>query len=803
MTDIDLPKSCFIATEKLDNKGEKGEYLVWQSIKNIFVNHDILAYWRYPLFNTKNQRKEPDILIFEKKIGVIIIEVKAINIEQIVSINGHLWQYKNFYTNQGNPYQQAENQLFNVLDYFSTEPSLSQQIKGRVLIALPFIKSKAWQEKGFDKLPSNPPIIFANDLLNLDSLKEKIINTSTVVKGRELDSQQWKILLSIITGKSVIIPPTYRVLTKDNSRGKIINKLINYYYHLDLKQEIISKKNLNAVEGIKGTAGTGKTLLLCQKAAYFHLKYPEWKIAFIFFSRSLYEQIITLIDKWLRHFSNNKIGYNTFDKNLLILHGWGNKNQEGFYSLICHQTKSSKLRVNDTYSQSPNDSLAEVCCQLLENKKIPALFDLIILDEAQDFLSSRWLFQGKQPFLYLVYNALAPNYINGKERKKLIYAYDEIQCLNQIGETYQRGLFADILPSNHPSEKIYTLTNSYRTPKRIINTAFAINMGWCRPLGVLTMIKSAHSWQEMGYKLRGNLQSNNNISIERKNHKYIHPLDNFDRGEIINFQSFYSRQEELNYLAEKILYNLRYDGLRPSRQILVIVLGNGYESQIIENQCRDVLERNAISVYFPHQDNSRQFWQDGAVTVCNVYQAKGNEAFLVYIIGCDRIAKEEDNISLRNQLFVALTRSKGWVYLSGVGNYVMYSELKEVLAVKGDSFNLTLRNLPENIIKASEKEDLLKRFALGNRNFKYLCLSGESFKGCCLDNINLIGSNLEKINFQQTSLEKAKFINADLKDVDFRNANLKNAKFIGANLTRVNFDGANLTNVDFSDTKMI
>lgn len=33
MTDIDLPKSCFIATEKLDNKGEKGEYLVWQSIK--------------------------------------------------------------------------------------------------------------------------------------------------------------------------------------------------------------------------------------------------------------------------------------------------------------------------------------------------------------------------------------------------------------------------------------------------------------------------------------------------------------------------------------------------------------------------------------------------------------------------------------------------------------------------------------------------------------------------------------------------------------------------------------------------
>lgn len=50
-----------------------------------------------------------------RALGLIIIEVKSINISQIVSLVGHRWQYQNFYTNFGYPYQQAENQLFALL----------------------------------------------------------------------------------------------------------------------------------------------------------------------------------------------------------------------------------------------------------------------------------------------------------------------------------------------------------------------------------------------------------------------------------------------------------------------------------------------------------------------------------------------------------------------------------------------------------------------------------------------------------------------------------------------------------------
>ena len=89
--------SKFIATEILNQKGERGEKLVWDSIQRAFTKRKCLAYWRYPIFSQQEFRKEPDILIADYQLGLIVIEVKGIKIEQLAAINGHRWQYQNFY----------------------------------------------------------------------------------------------------------------------------------------------------------------------------------------------------------------------------------------------------------------------------------------------------------------------------------------------------------------------------------------------------------------------------------------------------------------------------------------------------------------------------------------------------------------------------------------------------------------------------------------------------------------------------------------------------------------------------------
>ncbi|MBF6596259.1 MAG: hypothetical protein IVW51_17670 [Thermaceae bacterium] len=63
---------------------------------------------------------------------------------------------------------------------------------------------------------------------------------------------------------------------------------------------------------------------------------------------------------------------------------------------------------------------------------------------------------------------------------------------------------------------------------------------------------------------------------------------------------------------------------------------------------------------------------------------------MVYVLGLDAIAQREASPEARNELFVALTRSRGFAYLSGIGNYPFYDEAGQVLR-SGSSFNFVYR----------------------------------------------------------------------------------------------------------------
>ena len=104
----DAASHKFITTEPLGKGGESGEQRVWDTVQDAFANRECIGYWRYPIFSQAGKfRKEPDILIADFDLGLIIIEVKSITIDQIVNIAGHRWEYQNFYITFGNPYQQA------------------------------------------------------------------------------------------------------------------------------------------------------------------------------------------------------------------------------------------------------------------------------------------------------------------------------------------------------------------------------------------------------------------------------------------------------------------------------------------------------------------------------------------------------------------------------------------------------------------------------------------------------------------------------------------------------------------------
>ncbi|MGK7876230.1 MAG: pentapeptide repeat-containing protein [Xenococcaceae cyanobacterium] len=813
--------SCkFITTEPLSKSGEAGEQLVWDTIRTAFADRECIGYWRYPIFSQGGKfRKEPDILIADFELGLIVIEVKSVTIDQIVNITGHRWEYQNFYTPFGNPYQQAENQLFALLEYSDREPTLHRQISGRAIIALPLITQQQWQKRGFHQLPTNPPILFKNHLRPSASICGQILQTPPVIQGKQLTLKQWKLLLSVLGGTTLFCQPSHRVLTHSQSRGSILIKLRSRISELDWQQEHIGKEIPPGPQRIRGIAGSGKTILLCQKAAHMHLKHPDWKIAFVFFSRSLYHPIIEQLDKWLRYFSNNQQGYDLKNRQFRVLHAWGGRKQPGLYSTLCNLAGVHPLTVNDTQSKQPNEALAEVCIQLLKETAIYQLFDAILIDEGQDLIVDDWKFEDKQPFYWMAYQALRPADPVHPEQKRLIWAYDEAQSLESLNIPTASELFGEKLGHLVTGKYIGGIKKSeimhrcYRTPGPILTAAHGIGMGLLRPGGMLTGITRTEEWKAIGYEVKGHFIPGQQITLKRPIENSPNPISELWRGSIIEFKSYRSRQQELTILAKNITYNLRYDGLRPSREILVIVLGSFFEAARLETHVAGFLIKQGIDIFIPSsrdcnilkpdKDNRdpNKFWCEGAVTVSRIHRAKGNEADMVYVVGLDNVAKDESNIYLRNQLFVALTRARAWVKLSGIDAYPMYEEMHRVIQ-SGDTFTFTFRRPPKREISVTDAGELLKRYALGGRNFQNADLREAQLAGVHLRNANLIGANLSGTNLKNAQLNGVKLVVANLSKADLTGASLRKAKLMGAILQDAKLSDADLSGADLSDADL-
>ncbi len=710
MANISCSTRKFVTTEPIGRDGEKSEGHVWEGVKAAFTKRDCIAYWQYPIFTkTGESRKEPDILIVDRDLGITVIEVKSLTIDQITSVNGHVWEFNNFYTASGSPYKQAENQLYAVLSYCNREEVIRNQVVARAIVALPLITEAEWQAKGFDRLPSCPPIIF-KDQLGASSLLKRITQTTSLTPGQALNLEQWEILLAVIGGTPILRKPPRQLepsVQSDKTRSGILNILRERLYELDAQQVHIGTAIPPGAQRIRGIAGSGKTVLLCQKAAHMHLKHPDWDIALVFFTRSLYSQIEELVDKWMRHFSCGEVGYKDnyeVRSKLKILHAWGAKDREGFYRTICNTHQCQPLNAGQTEYKQPNEALADVCKRLFEQVDIEPMFDAILIDEGQDLVvdCNELKYEENQVIYWLAYQSLRPCDPEHPEQRRLIWAYDEAQSLDTLKIPSAPQLFGSnpelkrLVTGYHKGgmKKSEVMHRCYRTPAPILTTAHAIGMGLMRPEGMLQGLTEAKDWRAIGYEIEGDFRKknqNSTINLYRPLKNSPNPIPDLWDESVIKFETYNSRTEELTALAENIKYNLKHDGLMPSREILIVSLGSTYDAINLETYISEFLMQQGINIFvasavrlnqlkpkFP-DNNPDLFWYPGGVTVSRIHRAKGNEADMVYVVGLDNIAKSESDINLRNQLFVALTRSRGWVQISGVGNYPMYYEMQQVI----------------------------------------------------------------------------------------------------------------------------
>lgn len=102
-----------------------------------------------------------------------------------------------------------------------------------------------------------------------------------------------------------------------------------------------------------------------------------------------------------------------------------------------------------------------------------------------------------------------------------------------------------------------------------------------------------------------------------------------------------------------------------------------------------MLYQNGINSHTAGVDTTPDvFFDEDNIAFTGIYRAKGNEAAMVYVIDAESCYDSNfDRAKIRNQLFTAITRSKAWIRVLGVGEN-MDKLIEEYNQVKSHNFSL-------------------------------------------------------------------------------------------------------------------
>ncbi|SDM42886.1 Superfamily I DNA and RNA helicases [Paenibacillus sp. OK060] len=459
-------------------------------------------------------------------------------------------------------------------------------------------------------------------------------------------------------------------LKNPDSKGSIIKAIELEVANMDRWQRTAAYEMPNKPQRIRGLAGSGKTVVLALKAAYIHFLKPEADIAVTFYSRSLYQQFKQLISEFYQQFSDGKVD---FDK-VHILHSWGTLSEPGIYSTAAEKIKAEIYTFKRAQSAFGNkNAFGGICQELLTSFQMKnvdnlPLYDYVLIDEAQDMPSS---------FFRLVYKLFRT------PEKRIVYAYDELQTLNESSMPSLIEMFG-VDENNNPLVQIENSSDlsqpqtdiilpiCYRNTKWALTIAHALGFGIYRnstqPL--VQFFDDLDVWRDIGYEeTGGELSFNSFVKLQRKESatpKYFANLMT-DSDAVFVHDAFETKSAEYKWVAQQIKKNIEEDELDPDD--ILVILPEPLKSYENYDVLEKYLSMAGIKSIMPGKNVSRDvFTEKGSVTCTHIHRAKGNERPMVYLVDGEYGAKKVDLISVRNTLFTAVTRSRAWVRITGTGS---------------------------------------------------------------------------------------------------------------------------------------
>lgn len=665
--------------------------------KENYSNIEGYLYTGYPILGTYNKRKAFDAVLISKKHGIVAFDLDI--------------------SQDTNNYESNQDDIYNSINsYLRQNSGLTNKRELLVNISTITIAPNLKKES---KDISYPAI-------------NKVENIKNILDNIEWNNpEKYKELLSTIQNITSIRVKNDRTVKKHDSRGAILKKLEDEIANLDRTQAEAVVNTFDGVQRIRGLAGSGKTIVLALKVAYLHANNEDWNIAVTFNTRSLKKQFESLVTRFVIEQKKQEPDWSKIS----ILHAWGSSDMDGIYYNFCKENGEEYLDFNSAKQLFGYDNaFFGACNKALQNcTSIEEKYDAILIDEAQDFASG-----SSAPFLTLCYKLL-------KSPKRLIFAYDELQNLSMKSMPSPEEIFG----ISDEEYKDLTLPTCYRNSRPVLSTAHSLGFGVYHKQGLIQLFEDTSIWESVGYQLlEGELKENSNISLSRTESgspKFLEELG--PKNDLIKFKQFNSIDDQIEYLVNDIEKNLKEEELDP-RDIIVIHT-DPLTTKDATAKARSMLYEKNINCSLAGVSSSPDIFQEkDSITFSGIYRAKGNEAGMVYIINSDYCYNSDSLAQKRNILFTAITRSKAWVRVLGVGPQ-MKELTEEYNQLKNNDFKLKFKypsseDMRKMILSHRERTKSEKGFIKSaNDGLNMLMTSLES--GLTIDELNLKPEDIKRL----------------------------------------------------------
>jgi superfamily I DNA and RNA helicase len=525
------------------------------------------------------------------------------------------------------------------------------------------------------------------DEIPVSSSLNDVKNFFEGLEAGALGTEEYGELVATIEGAKGLIKPKGRKPVEGDGikKGNVANEAELEILSFDNYQKTAFMNIIEGPERIRGLAGSGKTVVLAMKAAITHVKYPEAKIAFTFYTKSLYQHVQRLITRFYRQFDDKDPDWNK----LKILHAWGNSSNPGIYSEACASVGLRYLTFGEAAEQSKKEPFGYACEKLVALNLVRPLYDYILIDEGQDFPNS---------FFQLA--------VNLSREQKIVLAYDELQTIFQPNAPTAIEIFGknEHGESNVNFSEEVILYKCYRNPNEILTVAHALGFGLYGPR-IVQMLEERQYWESLGYQIvSGELQAGSDLEIKRPKENALTTISKYYQiKDIVRAFAYKDYIEEIRETVKLIIADIQ-DGLLPE-DILVIVADDRNAAKYLTD-IQHLLARNGINSNNIHADkyNIRDFQVDDHITLSTIHKAKGNESYSVYVVGIDALYSLTPSIRDRNLMFTAMTRAKGWITASGAGDSAL-AWVKEIEKAKLNFPSLKFRYPSSKELKIM-KQDL-------------------------------------------------------------------------------------------------